>query len=96
MTDDQVTQPDQTAELPFDIHTERTRRGWTQEDLAARVGVSARTISNWEAGRAVPRTRRPAVTRAFSSPWEASPLSSVDTRQLVLELLRRVDVRATL
>lgn len=79
-----------------DIAAERMRRGWTQDDLAARVGVSTRTISNWESGRPIPRTRQLALERAFASPWEPGPLSHVDTRQLLLELLRRTDLRATL
>jgi transcriptional regulator with XRE-family HTH domain len=95
MTRDQDPPRTQTnAEL--DVAAERTRRGWTQEELAARIGVSARTISNWEAGKPVPRTRLLALERAFTSPLQASPLSDVETRALVLELLRRVDLRATL
>jgi transcriptional regulator with XRE-family HTH domain len=33
------------------IKKERERRGWRQEDLAAKIGVSPGTISNVESGR---------------------------------------------
>ncbi len=34
----------------------RRRKGWTQSDLAQRLGVSVNTVSNWEKG-AEPRAR---------------------------------------
>lgn len=81
---------------PFDIAAERSARGWTQEELGARVGVSSRTISNWEHSNRVPRSRRPALERAFARPWDETSLAAVETRQLILELLRRVDAQAVL
>jgi transcriptional regulator with XRE-family HTH domain len=38
-----------------DIRDARRRQGWTQGDLAARLEVSMRTISRWEAGVSAPR-----------------------------------------
>jgi transcriptional regulator with XRE-family HTH domain len=32
----------------------RTRRGWTREESAAKLGVSRRTLQEWEQGRRVP------------------------------------------
>lgn len=33
---------------------ERTRRGWTQEQVAERLKVNANTVSRWETGRTSP------------------------------------------
>jgi DNA-binding transcriptional regulator YiaG len=32
----------------------RTRRGWTRQESAAKLNVSARTLQEWEQGRRVP------------------------------------------
>jgi transcriptional regulator with XRE-family HTH domain len=34
--------------------TWRTQRGWTREESAAKLGVSRRTLQEWEQGRRVP------------------------------------------
>jgi len=39
------------------IKAARERRKWNQEELAAAVGVSARTVGNWERGATVPKNR---------------------------------------
>lgn len=36
------------------IKDRRQRCGWTQVDLAKKLGVSSMTISYWETGRVVP------------------------------------------
>lgn len=36
----------------------RTRRGWTQEDLAEKLGVSASAVGNWESQQNPPSRRR--------------------------------------
>ena len=33
----------------------RTKRGWTQEDLAKRLGVSKNAVANWEQGARIPK-----------------------------------------
>ena len=38
-----------------DIRDARRGKRWTQGDLAARLAVSVRTISRWEAGASTPR-----------------------------------------
>jgi DNA-binding transcriptional regulator YiaG len=42
---------------PAGIRDIRGRLGLSQEDLAARLGVSANTVYNWESGRTAPRQR---------------------------------------
>jgi len=41
--------------LPHAIRSARTARALTQEELAARIGVSQGTISFWESGADMPR-----------------------------------------
>ena len=36
----------------------REKAGLTQEELAERMGVSLRTIQNWEAGSVIPGTKK--------------------------------------
>lgn len=45
---------------PFEeaLRSARAERGWTQTDLAARLGTTPATVSRWECGRARPRWRR--------------------------------------
>lgn len=75
---------------PFDLQRARQERGLTQEALAERLGVTSRTISNWERDGRVPQSRRRALERAL---MDAQPdcLSAIETRQLVHELLRRLE-----
>lgn len=39
------------------IAAERKRNGINQEQLGAAVGVSSKTVSNWEIGQSVPDAR---------------------------------------
>lgn len=44
----------------------RLQAGLTQEQLAARIGVSSRTIKHWEHGTRIPSTvSLPALARCF-------------------------------
>jgi transcriptional regulator with XRE-family HTH domain len=49
------------ADDPRSIKALRRDRGWTQSQLAAKLGTDAVTISRWERGRS--RPRRSAVER---------------------------------
>ena len=40
------------------IKIRREERGFDQEELAGKVGVSQQTVSRWEKGQAVPRPQR--------------------------------------
>lgn len=35
---------------PTDLKALRTKRGWTQHDLAERIGVDRNTVARWEQG----------------------------------------------
>jgi transcriptional regulator with XRE-family HTH domain len=52
------------------IRRARARRGWTQYDLATRVGTTPATVSRWERGRARPRW---AKLRSLAQVLEVSP-----------------------
>jgi transcriptional regulator with XRE-family HTH domain len=41
--------------IGLEIRDARRTKGWTQNDLAAQLAVSMRTISRWEAGASTPR-----------------------------------------
>ena len=50
----------------------RQERGWTQEQLARRLGVNQSAISAWELGQRVPRLRyQQALTDLFGVSVEA-------------------------
>lgn len=40
---------------PAEIRALRARQGWTQNDLADRLGTDAVTVSRWERGKSLPR-----------------------------------------
>lgn len=44
----------------------RTEKGWTQEELGERVGVSAQAVSKWETGQSLPDiSQLPLLAKAF-------------------------------
>jgi transcriptional regulator with XRE-family HTH domain len=53
----------------------RTQHGWTQDDLAAHVGVAANTVARWERGERTPlvsQFRR--LAEVFEVPMESIEL----------------------
>lgn len=60
------------AELKEQIRAARRARGWTQAELAARIGVSLATVSRWERGS---RPRR-AHLQAMAEVLRASSLGA--------------------
>ena len=52
------------------IRAARQALGWTQNDLAIKAGVSARTIHAVEKGRPCRQTTKRQVLNALSVPWE--------------------------
>lgn len=79
---------------PEQIHKARTRAGYTQEELAAALGVDLKTVNNWEAGRTKPRSYLGAL-EAILGPYldagASAPLSSVSDAQLLAEIARRFE-----
>lgn len=50
----------------------RLERGWSQNDLAVRLGVTPTTVSNWERGRFEPTASKfKAIALAFGVPMES-------------------------
>jgi len=53
----------------------RLERGWSQNDLAVRLGVTPTTVSNWERGRFEPTASKfKAIALAFGVPMESIDL----------------------
>jgi transcriptional regulator with XRE-family HTH domain len=77
---------------PTAIRRLRTRHGWTQAELAARLGTDAVTVSRWERGVSSPR--RSAVVRlkelAGALPREAGGIARALGRREVRLVLERV------
>ena len=44
-----------STELRFQIQKARTAHGWTQKELAAKVGVKPIIINEYESGKAIPK-----------------------------------------
>nr|BBH93656.1 hypothetical protein KTA_18550 [Thermogemmatispora argillosa] len=52
------------------LKRERLRRGWSQEDLAERIGSDKKTVQRWETGDGLPR---PSLLRKLCEVLEKSP-----------------------
>ena len=56
-------------ELVQEIIILRGRRGWTQQELANRIGTTQRTVAAWESGNSIPRkAMRVRIAQAFELP----------------------------
>src|SRR4051794_35186800 len=55
------------ANIPFGekVRRARIRNAWTQAELAAKLEVSAATISNWETGKVVPTPSQKSQLKIF-------------------------------
>jgi DNA-binding XRE family transcriptional regulator len=63
--------------------TWRTQRGWTREESAAKLGVSHRTLQEWEQGRRA--LQRPScLAERRKSRGGAAKMTSVDGGKLAL------------
>ncbi len=77
-----------------DIKAARNRAGLSQEELAARVGVTLRTIGNWERASTIPRDREHVLRTALADHLDGaaaqSPrLRSASDEELLVEIARR-------
>lgn len=71
-----------------EIREQRKRLGMTQEELAKRLGVSTRTVQNWEQGGVVPATSKDAVMRVLGGVEEKRGWDEVLSRlDRIIELL---------
>jgi transcriptional regulator with XRE-family HTH domain len=52
------------------IRAARQALGWTQNDLASKAGISARTIHAVEKGRACRQATKRQILTALGVPWE--------------------------
>lgn len=63
----------------------RTEQGWSQQDLATKIGVSVATVYNWERGKYEPTVSKfKAMALAFGVPMESVDLieeSEGDTKK---------------
>lgn len=57
-----------TTSLGEAIRKARAERGWTQSELAGRLGTTTTTISRWERGRGRPRRRLYALAQVLEMP----------------------------
>ena len=82
-----------------EIRAARERAGMTQGQLAHAVGVSLRTVGNWERGDTVPMNRASAVEAALAqwlNPEEGGPrLAAASDAELLAEIARRFERGAT-
>ncbi len=53
------------------IRAARQALGWTQNDLASKAGISARTIHAVEKGRTCRQATKRQILTALGVPWEA-------------------------
>ncbi len=51
----------------MDLKRERISRGWSQMELAKKLGVSRGTISNYESDGVIPKTKLPILAQLFSA-----------------------------
>jgi transcriptional regulator with XRE-family HTH domain len=80
------------------IRAARERAGLTQQQLAALVDVSARTVGNWERGETVPMNRFAKVRQVLGIPDDAEvvysrpepSLEGASDAQLIAELAKRL------
>ena len=75
------------------IKNARQRAGWSQEELAAKVGVSMRSIGNYERGASIPRNRMPVLEEVLA-PYVGGTgptLTAASDAQLLAEIARRFD-----
>lgn len=59
------------TELARDIIVLRSKKGWTQQELAEHIGTTQRTVAAWETGRSIPRKAMLVrIARVFDLPAE--------------------------
>lgn len=78
-----------------EMRAARERAGLTQGEVAKRVGVSLRTVGNWERGESVPRSKEQAIRAVLgehlqgSTSEESTTLRAASDAELLAEIARR-------
>lgn len=78
-----------------EIRTARQRAGLTQQQLATQIGVSQRTIGNWERGETVPQRHAARILDVLGGhikSAEPSSLEDYSDAALLAEIARRFDL----
>lgn len=79
------------------IKEARNRAGMTQQELAIKIGVTLRTVGNWERGATVPRDREPRLREVLAGylhtgqPPAPVDISQATDAQILAEVARRFD-----
>lgn len=56
----------------MNIKVLRLEKGWTQQDLADRLGVSQQTVAKWENDKGMPTADKlPTIAKIFDVPMES-------------------------
>jgi transcriptional regulator with XRE-family HTH domain len=76
------------------IRAARERAALTQSQLGERIGVSLRTVGNWERGESIPRNKEAVLRAALADhlPDEDGrfpPLNTASDAELLAEVARR-------
>lgn len=77
-----------------EIRTARQRAGLTQQELASRIGVSMRTIGNWERGETVTQRHAARIADVLGGHLTSAPKSTIEDYSdaaLLAEIARRFD-----
>lgn len=77
----------------LDIKDLRLKLGVTQRELAEMVGVSEKTVQNWEYGKPIPTTKHQ-ILRTIQSGVEEN-VSTEDINQRIKEVLQKNDLSVT-
>lgn len=72
------------------IRTARRDRGWTQQEVALRVGITVRSVSGWERGKAIPHV---GTLEALARVLGQEPRRLVGTAQSAIARRRAERVR---
>jgi len=75
-----------------EIRSMRRRYGWTQADLAARLGTDAVTVSRWERGATRPRPSAQTRLRELAAPANLAALARIVGDVRAERLLRRAEL----
>lgn len=77
-----------------EIRTARQRAGLTQQELASKIGVSMRTIGNWERGETVTQRHAARIADVLGGHLTSAPKSTIEDfsdAALLAEIARRFD-----